>query len=197
MANPKTETLTRTLRGSLIQKEGPAYTEACKLYNGMIDKRPLMIARIVPALLMATQVAAAQAAPPPDASGQFREWFRSLTVPGSPSISCCTVADCRMVESRWNDQKRHFEARVIRDVFGNALRNSALYEGDAVAYEKARYVWMWDWTARFGDKPETWIEIPDAKVNHVSNPTGQAVLCWSTFYPDFNGVFCFIPYQGS
>ena len=24
MANPKTETLTRTLRGSLIQKEGPA-----------------------------------------------------------------------------------------------------------------------------------------------------------------------------
>ena len=39
----------------------------------MIDKRPLMIARIVPALLMATQVAAAQAAPPPDASGQFRE----------------------------------------------------------------------------------------------------------------------------
>jgi len=100
MANPKTETLTRTLRGSLIQKDGPAYTEACKLYNGMIDKRPLMIARVVPALLMATQVAAAQAAPPPDASGQFREWFRSLTVPGSSGISCCSVADCRMVESQ-------------------------------------------------------------------------------------------------
>ena len=56
---------------------------------------------------------------------------------------------------------------------------------------------MWDWTARFGDKPEIWIEIPEAKVNHVSNPTGHAVLCWSTFYPDFNGVFCFIPYEGT
>ena len=63
--------------------------------------------------------------------------------------------------------------------------------------EKARYVWMWNWIARFGDKPEIWIEIPEAKVNHASNPTGHAVLCWSAFYPNFNGVFCFIPYQGT
>ncbi len=33
------------LRGSLIDRESPNYTEARKLYNGMIDKRPLAIAR--------------------------------------------------------------------------------------------------------------------------------------------------------
>jgi hypothetical protein len=44
---------------------------------------------------------------------------------------------------------------------------------------------------------EAWIEIPDARINQASNPTGRAVLCWSTFYPDFNGVFCFIPFQGA
>jgi hypothetical protein len=148
------------------------------------------------AMLLLTAIPA-HGVPPPDVSGEFREWFRGLSVPGSSGIACCSVADCRMVESRWNDQTHHFEARVIRDVFGNAFRNSESSEGDSAAYEKARYVWMWNWTARFGDKPETWIEIPEAKVNHVSNPTGQAVLCWSTFHPDFNGVFCFIPYQGS
>jgi hypothetical protein len=39
------ETLKQTLRGSLIERNDPMYAEACKLYNGMIDKRPLMIAR--------------------------------------------------------------------------------------------------------------------------------------------------------
>jgi hypothetical protein len=99
-----------------------------------------------------------------------------------------------MVESRWNDQTAHFEAKVIRDVFGNAPPRTS---GDSAAREKARYVWMWNWIAKFGDKPEIWIEIPEAKVNHASNPTGHAVLCWSAFPSNFNGVFCFIPYQGS
>ncbi|CAN7710316.1 FAD-binding oxidoreductase [Rhizobium sp. LjRoot258] len=34
-----------TIRGSLIQRGDPEYEEARKLYNGMIDKHPLMIAR--------------------------------------------------------------------------------------------------------------------------------------------------------
>ena len=34
-----------TLRGQLIQRDDPGYDEARKLYNGMIDKRPLYIAR--------------------------------------------------------------------------------------------------------------------------------------------------------
>ena len=33
------------LRGALIQRSDERYEEARKLYNGMIDKRPLLIAR--------------------------------------------------------------------------------------------------------------------------------------------------------
>ena len=33
------------LRGELIQRSDERYEEARKLYNGMIDKRPLLIAR--------------------------------------------------------------------------------------------------------------------------------------------------------
>lgn len=72
-----------------------------------------------------------------------------------------------------------------------------MYAIDFAAYEKAKSVWVRKWIAKFGDKPEAWIEIPETRVNRVSNPTGRAVLCWSAFYPDFNGVFCFIPYQGA
>ncbi|MEW6363584.1 MAG: FAD-binding oxidoreductase [Acidobacteriota bacterium] len=36
-----------SLRGDLIQRNDPRYEEARKLYNGMIDKRPLLIARCV------------------------------------------------------------------------------------------------------------------------------------------------------
>jgi UDP-N-acetylenolpyruvoylglucosamine reductase len=32
------------LRGKLVQREDEDYTEACKVYNGMIDKKPLLIA---------------------------------------------------------------------------------------------------------------------------------------------------------
>ena len=75
-------------------------------------------------LLGALHVAmSAHAAPPPDASEQYRDWFRSLTVPGSSNIPCCSVADCRMVESSWNDQTQHHEAKVVREVFSDALRN--------------------------------------------------------------------------
>ena len=33
------------LRGELLQRSDPEYEEARRLYNGMIDKRPLLIAR--------------------------------------------------------------------------------------------------------------------------------------------------------
>jgi len=38
-------TLKASLRGELIQRDDQGYEEARKLYNGMIDKRPLLIAR--------------------------------------------------------------------------------------------------------------------------------------------------------
>jgi FAD/FMN-containing dehydrogenase len=39
------EQLKASLRGELIQRSDPRYDEVRKLYNGMIDKRPLLIAR--------------------------------------------------------------------------------------------------------------------------------------------------------
>jgi len=37
----------KSLRGEVILRNDPRYAEARKLYNGMIDKRPLLIARCV------------------------------------------------------------------------------------------------------------------------------------------------------
>ena len=102
-----------------------------------------------------------------------------------------------MVESRWNDQTQHYEAKVVREAFSNALLNSPLYQSDLAAFHAAKLIWLSKWITAYGDVPETWIEIPEARINQTKNPTGHAVLCWSTFYPDFNGVFCFIPYQGA
>jgi hypothetical protein len=45
-----------SLRGELIQRSDPRYDEARKLYNGMIDKRPLLIARCVDAADVITAV---------------------------------------------------------------------------------------------------------------------------------------------
>ena len=146
--------------------------------------------------LLTVACLATSAVPPPDADGRFRDWFHSLRVPGS-STPCCTVADCRMVASRWNVLTQHYEASVIREVFSNALRASPLYEQDTAAFRVAQRIWLDRWNAAYGDVPEIWIEIPEARVNPASNPTGRAVLCRLTFYPDFNGVFCFIPYQGA
>jgi hypothetical protein len=42
-------TLKASLRGDLLQRSDSAYSEARKLYNGMIDKKPLAIARCVDA----------------------------------------------------------------------------------------------------------------------------------------------------
>jgi len=138
----------------------------------------------------------AYAAPPPDASGRYRDWFRSLTVPGIPGAICCTVADCRMVDSRWNDRTQHYEARVTPETFSNALRRPVSQE-DREAYSAATSTWMNQWTTKYGDSSEIWIEVPEAKVSPVQNPTGHAVLCWSLFNDEFSGVYCFIPYQGA
>ncbi len=43
----KTDAFGRSLRGTLIRCGDPTYEEARRLYNGMIDKRPLLIARCV------------------------------------------------------------------------------------------------------------------------------------------------------
>src|SRR6202165_2984526 len=45
MGNEDPAKLKASLRGALIGRDDADYDEARKLYNGMIDKRPLMIAR--------------------------------------------------------------------------------------------------------------------------------------------------------
>lgn len=47
MNDEATSKFRQSLRGQLIGRGDPGYEEARKLYNGMIDKRPLMIARCV------------------------------------------------------------------------------------------------------------------------------------------------------
>ena len=66
----------------------------------------------------------------------------------------------------------------MRDVFSNALRNSPLYVNDTEAFQKAQGIWISKWITAYGDVPETWIDIPEARINPTYNPTGHAVLCW-------------------
>jgi hypothetical protein len=142
--------------------------------------------------------ASGHSAPPPDADGRFSEWFRNLTVPGSRDSPCCDVADCRMVDARWNSQTQHYEARVIREVFSNGLGKWRTYMRNEVSDLAAtRDSWTKSWIATYGNVSEIWIEIPEGRTSHIYNPTGRAVLCWSTFYRDFNGVFCFIPFHAA
>jgi hypothetical protein len=138
----------------------------------------------------------AYAAPPPDANGTFGDWFRSLKVPGMPGAMCCTVADCRMVDARWNDRTQHHEARVTRERFGGRLRAPVSQEDDE-ANEAAQSAWMQRWVTQYGDRPDVWIEIPGVKVNTIQNPTGHAVLCWSIFNSESNGVYCFVPFTAA
>jgi FAD/FMN-containing dehydrogenase len=47
MRGMETGQFQQTLRGRLITRDDPDYDDARALYNGMIDKRPLLIARCV------------------------------------------------------------------------------------------------------------------------------------------------------
>ena len=45
MSDKAIATFTQGFRGTVITRSHPDYDEARKLYNGMIDKRPLIVAR--------------------------------------------------------------------------------------------------------------------------------------------------------
>ncbi len=149
---------------------------------------------LVTVLLSATP---SHAAPPPNSTGRYHDWFRSLEVPDAPGSPCCTLADCRMVDARWDDQTQRYFAKVMREKFSNGLERPILSQEDADAYQAAKNAWMLRWAARYGDVPEVWIEIPNNKINRVQNPTGHAVLCWSVFNTEFNGIYCFVPFQAA
>jgi hypothetical protein len=68
--------------------------------------------RTVRRLLLFTLTGAAQsavAAPPPNADPTLAPWFNSLRQPWTNAL-CCSMADCRPVESRLNDG--HYEALI-------------------------------------------------------------------------------------
>ena len=56
MSDDLSAKLRANLRGTLIERNDPAYDDARKLYNGMIDKRPSLIARCVDAADVITAV---------------------------------------------------------------------------------------------------------------------------------------------
>jgi hypothetical protein len=153
--------------------------------------------RSIPLLGLFLVAVSAHAAPPPDANGQFRDWFRSLRVPGLPDAPCCTLADCRMVEARWNDGTQHYEAMVAREAFVSVPGKPISSQQEDAAVQLSKNSWQARWSSRYGDSPAVWIEVPEAKINPVRNPIGHAVLCWSLFNAEFNGVFCFIPYEAA
>ena len=66
----------------------------------------LLLLLLVPVVGHAT---AARAAPPPDADPTLAPWFNSLRQPWTNAL-CCSVADCRQVESRLSDG--HYEALI-------------------------------------------------------------------------------------
>jgi hypothetical protein len=86
---------------------------------------------------------------------------------------------------------------VVREIFIDALKNSRLYRSDEERWMRAKEIWIKLWTDYYGDSSEVWIEVPHHKVIEHHNPTGHAVLCWSVFYRDNNGVFCFVPYHAT
>jgi hypothetical protein len=145
--------------------------------------------------LMVVGSISAHGAGPAEADRRFADWLRTLTLPGSAGTLCCDIADCQMVEARWNSGTHHYEARVIRNVFNDPLRPWRTYtKGDDPDEASMRDNWTKSWIANYGDVSEIWIEIPEDRINHVRNPTGHAVLCWTSFWTKDNGVFCFVPF---
>lgn len=64
---------------------------------------------------------AALAEPPAgvDPDSPTAHWFRSLQLPGGHS--CCSLADCRAVSARWQDD--HWQAFIDQQSFGERAPN--------------------------------------------------------------------------
>jgi hypothetical protein len=116
-----------------------------------------------------TGAAPAWAAAPPPGSEDY-----DLLMPYSSWISarstnfgglCCSVSDCRVV--KWRTSEASYEAFVsVTDDRG---------------------------FVKFPGAPNKWLPVPDDVIKRESNPTGQAVACWSRAKPDDSGFYCFFP----
>jgi hypothetical protein len=118
-----------------------------------------------PTAFAATLLHAAAAAPPPGPAPDdaTAAWFRSLSIPRSGE-SCCDVSDCRPVEYR------------IGPGIYQVLIRRRMPDGSG-----------------FRGGNDAWWNVPPDRVLHRSNPTGEAVACWSSG----QGVLCFVPAPGT
>ena len=97
--------------------------------------------------------------------GEHDDWFTSLTVPGSPELSCCNKSDCRPVD-----------ARIRADGRWEAYIDEATFPKDPI-------------NPFVGGAPNEWMIVPDgAIIAGKDNPIGQPVAC---FYA--RTIRCFVP----
>jgi len=80
-----------------------AGADAASRYHGEMPRLRLALT------LAFLAVGTAHAAPPADADPALAPWFNSLRQPWTNAL-CCSIADCRPVESRLNDG--HYEALI-------------------------------------------------------------------------------------
>jgi hypothetical protein len=135
----------------------------------MIDRRNAVVLFFVTLLGMGLFVNPGY----PHDSGQWeettpamREWYRSLRMPDSPSISCCGEADAYFAEARVRDGKTY--AVIVDDRPDEPRHRPHVPVG-------------------------TEIEIPNHKLKYdAGNPTGHAVI----FLGTGRGVYCFVQGTG-
>lgn len=110
--------------------------------------------------------------PPADSDDALRmrdyaEQVRNMKQPGG-DVSCCSVADCRPVDSWRINRDGHYEVFIRR----------LTPEGHGWA-----------------NGPDAYLEVPDEKVIHGS-AIPEAVACWSR-HPENKGFYCFTPGSGT
>ncbi len=110
--------------------------------------------------------------PPADSDDALRmrdyaEQVRNMKQPGG-DVSCCSVADCRPVDSWRINRDGHYEVFIRR----------LTPEGHGWA-----------------NGPDAYLEVPDEKVIHGS-AIPEPVACWSR-HPENKGFYCFTPGSGT
>lgn len=76
---------------------------------------------------------------------------------------CCSITDCRVVRFRTR---------------GNAYE-AFIPQTDDRGFTK------------FPDAPNAWVRVPSDVIKRETNPTGEAIACWSAHRMDDRGYYCF------
>ncbi len=110
--------------------------------------------------------------PPADSSDALRmreyaDQIRDMKQPGG-EVSCCSVADCRPVDTWRVNKDGHYEVFIRKlTADGHGWPNG----------------------------PDAYVEVPDEKVIHGSR-VPEPVACW-TRHPENKGFYCFTPGSGT